>query len=122
MNRQSSVSQMDAVSDTERPGTLPLFAELPVAEVIGIPKVAPKGEARRAVEPSADRHLRAARRLAKAIRRLPDRSAQQVKTGRAICRHLIALLENGAENGGVDGVQGVQSNLARKPAGSDGRH
>ena len=42
----------------------------------------------------ADRHLAAARRLAKAMRRLPDHSAEQTRTGQAICRHLIALLED----------------------------
>jgi hypothetical protein len=43
--------------------------------------------------PAADRHLLAAGRLANAIRRLPEHSVQQTRTGLAICRHLIALLE-----------------------------
>jgi hypothetical protein len=43
--------------------------------------------------PSADRHLVAAGRLASAIRRLPEHSVEQTRAGLAICRHLIALLE-----------------------------
>ena len=60
-----------------RSQTLPLFEELSNPAAIHEP----------------DKHLRAAQRLAKTMGRLPDRSAQQLKTGRAICHHLIALLE-----------------------------
>lgn len=42
---------------------------------------------------SRDPHLIAANRLARAIRRLPDHSPEQTRTGQAICRHLLALLE-----------------------------
>ena len=77
--------------------TLPLFAELPDSKP---PDVAP-AQSQHPVEAAADKHLRAARRLAKAIRRLPDQSDQQVKTGRAICRHLIALLEGDVKGGGT---------------------
>ena len=76
---------------SEQGETLPLFAES--APVAGSEEQTLDASPRPAVESDADRHLRAATRLAKAIRRLPERSAQQVKTGRAICRHLIALLE-----------------------------
>lgn len=40
-----------------------------------------------------DPHLVAARRLARAIGRLPDHSPEQTRAGQAICRHLLALLE-----------------------------
>ena len=42
---------------------------------------------------SRDPHLIAANRLARAIRRLPDHSPEQTRAGQAICRHLLALLE-----------------------------
>ena len=77
--------------------TLPLFAELTDSKS---PDVAP-AQSQHAVEAAGDKHLRAARRLAKAIRRLPEQSEQQVKTGRAICRHLIALLEGEVKGGGT---------------------
>ena len=44
---------------------------------------------RRPVNP----HLAAARKLSKDIRRLPDGSEEQTLTGRAICQHLRALLQ-----------------------------
>ena len=40
-----------------------------------------------------DPHLIAANRLARAIRRMPDHSPEQTRAGQAICRHLLALLE-----------------------------
>ncbi len=40
-----------------------------------------------------DPHLVAANRLARAIRRYPDYSPEQTRAGQAICRHLLALLE-----------------------------
>ena len=43
------------------------------------------------------RHLRAARRLSGVVRKLPDHSEEQTRAGQAICRHLIALLEEGSE-------------------------
>ena len=39
-----------------------------------------------------DRHLEAARRLARRIAGLPDHSEAQVETGQSICRHLLAML------------------------------
>ncbi|MFU8814101.1 MAG: hypothetical protein ACNA7W_02070 [Pseudomonadales bacterium] len=41
---------------------------------------------------AGDRHLRAAWRLARAMRRLPDRSTEQTRAGLAICAHLRAAL------------------------------
>ena len=38
------------------------------------------------------RHLNAARRLSKRIARLPDPSPEHQRTGRLICRHLVAML------------------------------
>jgi hypothetical protein len=43
---------------------------------------------------SQRRHLAAARRLSKRIARLPDRSAEQTRAGRQICRHLVAMLKD----------------------------
>jgi len=40
------------------------------------------------------RHLAAARRLSKRMARLPDRSAEQTRAGRQICRHLVAMLKD----------------------------
>ena len=70
---------------------MPLFADLPEPRVAGVARSrALAGDG----QPSADRHLVAARRLAKAIRRLPDHSVEQTRAGQAICQHLIALLED----------------------------
>ncbi|MEZ5560750.1 MAG: hypothetical protein R3E86_19660 [Pseudomonadales bacterium] len=44
-------------------------------------------------------HLEAARRLAKRMRRYPDRSPQQTRAGLAICRHLQALLQASVDGG-----------------------
>ena len=66
------------------PESLPLFADLdPVPDD---KRVVPK---RRPL----NRHLRAARRLSGILRKLPDHSEEQTQAGQAICRHLIALLE-----------------------------
>jgi hypothetical protein len=82
--------------------TLPLFAEL--AEYNSVERLNRPGtrasfrqKVRQKVRPKVgrtmDQHLIAADRLAKTIRRLPDYSAAQTHAGQAICRHLIALLE-----------------------------
>jgi hypothetical protein len=71
--------------------SMPLFADLPQAPDRHRSRV---GRNRPDSGVQADRHLAAARRLAKAMRRLPDHSAEQTRTGQAICRHLIALLED----------------------------
>jgi hypothetical protein len=42
--------------------------------------------------PARDPHLAEARRLSRVIRRTRDRSPEQVRTGRLICRHLVAML------------------------------
>ncbi|MCZ6709778.1 MAG: hypothetical protein O7B25_05390 [Gammaproteobacteria bacterium] len=47
---------------------------------------------------AADRHLLAAGRLANAIRRLPEHSVEETRAGLAICRHLIALLEENEQD------------------------
>jgi hypothetical protein len=39
------------------------------------------------------RHLAAARRLAKRMARLRDHSPEQLRAGRMICRHLVAMLK-----------------------------
>ena len=61
--------------------SLPLFRELEPAHG----KRAVRG---RSLSP----HLRAARRLSRVVRKLPDYSDEQTRAGQAICRHLIALL------------------------------
>jgi hypothetical protein len=74
--------------------SMPLFADLPEPAV---PSSLPPGVKQRDSQSSskhkAERHLVAANRLAKAIRRLPDHSPEQTRAGQAICQHLIALLE-----------------------------
>lgn len=57
------------------PRTLPLFGEVEPA----------------CVQP--DEHLVAAAKLSQMIRRVPDRSSAQVRIGRLLCRHLIAMLK-----------------------------
>ncbi|MCZ6889205.1 MAG: hypothetical protein O7H39_11975 [Gammaproteobacteria bacterium] len=42
--------------------------------------------------PAPDEHLLAARKLEKVIRRVPKRSAAQVRIGQLLCGHLIAML------------------------------
>ena len=64
--------------DTE---SLPLFAQN-----------SPRAGLRDRRREQHDPHLRAARKLAKAIRRTADRSPQQQRAGRLICQHLIAML------------------------------
>jgi len=39
-----------------------------------------------------DRHLEAARRLARRIGQLPEHSDAQLEAGQSICRHLLAML------------------------------
>jgi hypothetical protein len=75
---------------------LPLFDDLePLARGGGALSAADphqpadsRDEARR----RGERHLVAARRLARTIARLPERSPEQTRTGLAICAHLKALL------------------------------
>jgi DNA-binding transcriptional LysR family regulator len=62
----------------------PMSSTLPLFDEFGSPAVTTTDR--------GDRHLRAARRLSRAIRRLPDGSAEQTRTGLAICAHLRALL------------------------------
>ncbi len=81
--------------------TLPLFAEL--AEPPATARSVGYDE-----RPRIDAHLAAAGRLAKKIRRLPDHSAEQTRAGQAICRHLIALLEEGAPENHGDRSEGCR--------------
>jgi hypothetical protein len=72
-------------------GTLPLFedaAEGPDPAAAALP-----GRDER----SGESPLKAARRLAREIRRLPDRSPAQIPIGLAICAHLQALLAESAD-------------------------
>ena len=67
--------------------SLPLFRELE-----------PPRDGKRVVrDRSLNPHLSAARRLSRVVRRLPDHSAEQTRAGQAICRHLIALLQEAAQ-------------------------
>jgi hypothetical protein len=59
--------------------SLPLFDDLPVQ--VRPPRV------------QRDAHLQAARQLSRQMARLPDQSPEQLRAGRLICRHLIAMLE-----------------------------
>jgi hypothetical protein len=69
--------------------TLPLFEETAGADLADH---RPPGREER----SGESHLRAARRLAREIRRLPDRSPAQTRIGLSICAHLQALLADSA--------------------------
>lgn len=40
-------------------------------------------------------HLAAARRLQRRLRKAPVRSPEEIRAGRLICRHLVALLQSG---------------------------
>ena len=93
----------------EAQAVLPLFAA-PTASEAGFPvagssrvagnKETRKGDARGFIDPALiNPHLRAARRLSRKIGRLPDRSAEQIIIGQAICQHLKALLGESAGTG-----------------------
>ncbi|MFW6092775.1 MAG: hypothetical protein ACODAC_02300 [Pseudomonadota bacterium] len=71
-------------------GTLPLFDELE-----------PPAPGQRSGRPAASlRHLRAARRLSRSMRRYPERSPEQTRAGIAICRHLQAVLADSERSSG----------------------
>jgi hypothetical protein len=77
--------------------TLPLFQELDASSgEQPLSGASPPGPARgpqaEAVASAADRHLRAAWRLSRAMGRFRDRSPEQTRAGLAICHHLQALL------------------------------
>ena len=103
-------SSKNSKNNNDRHHTLPLFAELAAGSKPGKPDKSRNHEAhdgsaranlnrelqrarlqrrRRPVNP----HLAAARKLSKDIRRLRDGSQEQTLTGRAICQHLRALLQ-----------------------------
>ena len=63
--------------------SLPLFDDLD-----GLDKTGNSNRSR----PASDEHLLAARKLEKVIRRVPRRSAAQVRIGQLLCGHLIAML------------------------------
>jgi transposase len=71
---QNSLSLFETVSDE------PSSSKAPVAE-------------HRDARDQQQRHLLAARRLARGMARLPDQSPEQVRAGRMICRHLVAMLK-----------------------------
>ncbi len=75
------------------PESLPLFIELEPARKRESVVLNRSVNRNRSVNP----HLRAARRLSRAVRKLPDYSEEQTRAGQAICRHLIALLEETAQ-------------------------
>jgi hypothetical protein len=84
-------------SARESPRSLPLFSDEPsLGDRIRSKASAQNVSARRGrawTRPPADRHLSAARRLAREIRRTAPGSPEQVMTGQRICRHLIAMLQ-----------------------------
>jgi len=73
--------QNDVTPRNPEPQPLPLF-DAPPTEAPGP----------REVSLRSDPHLAEARRLSRAIRRTRNRSPEQVRTGRLICRHLVAML------------------------------
>jgi hypothetical protein len=74
------------------PETLPLFGE--DGETARRRQGARAFAPRRRQVTLSQRHLYAARRLAKGMWRLPEGSAEQTRAGQEICRHLIASLED----------------------------
>ena len=76
---QNSLSLFETVFDTTSDDALSQ-ARAPVAE-------------HRDAANTQQRHLLAARRLARRMARLPDQSPEQVRAGRMICRHLVAMLK-----------------------------
>ncbi len=100
-------------------GTLPLFDELEAPGPGGTPAPAATAadnsraagttraatdDARPTTTAKADsRHLQAARRLSRSMRRFPDRSPQQTRAGIAICRHLRAHLRSLLAESELDG-------------------
>ena len=75
--------------------SLSLFEDPPSEEWVTTP-ADPPARSRR------DRHLAAARRLARRIGRLPDHSEAQVEAGQSICRHLLAMLRESLTPPGED--------------------
>ena len=74
--------------------SLPLFDESPpVGTAANVAKAAAPRASVRPLE-ARQAHLSAARRLARQMRRFADRSAEQVRAGQQICRHLVAMLED----------------------------
>lgn len=109
-HHSSRNSRNSSQNSNNRHHTLPLFAELAAGNKSSKPDKSRNNEAhagsdranlnrelqrarlqrrRRPVNP----HLAAARKLSKDIRRLRDGSQEQTLTGRAICQHLRALLQ-----------------------------
>jgi len=76
--------------------TLPLFDGPEFAAVHPAPRAEPLAAPPADDGRPAESHLRAARRLAREIRRLPERSPAQTRLGLAICAHLQALLADSA--------------------------
>ena len=109
-NKHHHSNRNSSKNSNNRHHTLPLFAELAAGNKPDKPDKSRNNEAhagsdranlnrelqrarlqrrRRPVNP----HLAAARKLSKDIRRLRDGSQEQTLTGRAICQHLRALLQ-----------------------------
>ncbi|MCR9279246.1 MAG: hypothetical protein NXH85_14880 [Pseudomonadaceae bacterium] len=86
VNRRRSVAPRDRVRDVRV-----TVAPLPAVRVGKCP-----GIQREPRSPVAAQHLDAASRLSRQIRSTRRRSPEQVKTGRAICQHLLALLREEA--------------------------
>jgi hypothetical protein len=91
--------------------TLPLFSDLPDAVAAEQPAAPHEGDA-------GQRHLYAAWRLSRAMRRFPAGSAEETRAGLAICHHLQALLRqasgaqpSGSRRSGPDLTCARRSNL-----------
>lgn len=69
------------------------FESLPLFPDEAQPAARSRADVAGAARGGGDPHLIAANRLARSIRRLPDHSPEQTRAGQAICRHLLALLE-----------------------------
>jgi hypothetical protein len=67
--------------------SLSLFDDPPPAKTAVAPAMA------RSARETQQRHLLAARRLARRMARFADQSPEQLQAGRQICRHLVAMLK-----------------------------
>jgi phosphate uptake regulator len=73
--------------------SLSLFKDLIDARAVSKPSVV-AAEARRSDSRAVQQqHLLAARRLARRMARFADESPEQLRAGRQICRHLVAMLK-----------------------------
>ena len=97
VNHLDQVDQVNQANTTNKaPKQLAIVKSNRRAAAASGPAVpARSGKAKRAriAPPSGVDHLAAARRLQRRLRKAPVRSPEEIRAGRLICRHLVALLQ-----------------------------